>query len=91
MGNILKGIMGVVVADRAYIGLSTQFELDERESCNMRDGKNISQAATGKLMYHKNKKVGSPFHSGVALMNLATKGTTHFRYGTRINNIHKIS
>ena len=56
----------------------------------MHDGDRLGQAATGKLIRPKNKRAANPFPSGVALMNLATKVATHFRYGTHIDNLHNI-
>ena len=56
----------------------------------MYSGENLGRAATSKLILYKNKIVVNPFPSGVALMNLATKVATHFRYGTHIDNLHNI-
>ena len=78
-----------MVTERAAIGLLTYLDLDKREAYNMHDGEKLGQAATGKLIRPKNKRVLNPFPSGVALMNLSTK-VEKFIYRTRINNIHKI-
>ena len=56
----------------------------------MRDGENIGKSDKGNLIRSKNKRVLNLFPSVVAIINIATKGMTHFSYITHINNIHNI-
>ena len=56
----------------------------------MHDSDKLGQAATGKYIRSKNKRVVNPLSSGVAVMNLATKVVTHLSYRTSINNLHNI-
>ena len=57
MGHHITYIMGIMVADRADIWVSTQLGLDEREACGMHGGDKLREAATGKLTRSKKREL----------------------------------
>ena len=79
----LLALCGLMVSDRAALGVARVAGVDEIEGCDMHDGDKVGSAATGKLTRSANGAVVNEFALGRGVMSRAHKMGVHFSYGKR--------
>jgi hypothetical protein len=89
-GCVFGSLVGLLVSDRAALGVAKALNMDEIEGCLMHDGQKVAEAATGKLTRSPNKIVVNPFKEGAALLARAHKMAVHFSWGSRRKKLEVI-